>query len=285
MPTFEHDRVALAYDESGASNLSPIVLIHGLSSSRATWERIMPALRARYHVFRIDLRGHGESTHAPGTYILDRYSADVIAFLTQVVSVPAVLVGHSLGGVVAADLARRRADLVAALVLEDPPMYRGDPAEATADRGPIASLFPVMQHMLRDLQARRAPLADYVAMLRAAPTPSGRGTFADVLGEAGTLAQARAMARLDPEIFTPAIDGRALATPLIDAPITCPVRVLRADSAMGAAFTAADEVRFLTVNPTATVVCIAGASHAIHDEEPERFTAELLAGARPRPMP
>ena len=84
------------------------------------------------------------------------------------------------------------------------------------------------------------------AMLRSAPTPSSGGSMAD------------------------AVPGRARA-----------VRVLRAEPAMGAAFTAADEARFLEVNPTATVVLIAGTSHAIHDEEPEHFTAELLSRSAP----
>src|SRR5262249_10787977 len=117
MSTLEHDRVEIAYDESGAADLSPVVLIHGLSSSRATWDRILPALQTRHRVFRIDLRGHGDSTHAAGAYTLAHYSADVIAFLAEVVGSPAVLVGHSLGGAVSAAVARRRPDLVRALAL------------------------------------------------------------------------------------------------------------------------------------------------------------------------
>jgi pimeloyl-ACP methyl ester carboxylesterase len=66
----------------------------------------------------------------------------------------------------------------------------------------------------------------------------------------------------------------------MDAPIARPVRVLRAEPALGAAFTEADEARLLKVNPEATVVLVEGTSHAIHDEVPERFTAELLFGAR-----
>ncbi len=87
------------------------------------------------------------------------------------------------------------------------------------------------------------------------------------------------MASYDPEIFTPAIEGGSLASPLIDAPIACPARVLRAEPALAAAFSPADAARFQKVNPGATVVLFEGASHAIHDEQPERFTAELLAGA------
>lgn len=277
---FEHDGVALAYDASGPSDLPPLLLLHGLSSSRATWDRILLALRARHRVFRMDLRGHGESGHATGTYTLDRYSADVTAFISEVVGAPAALAGHSLGGAVAAEVTRSRPELVTALLLEDPPMYRGGPEEAGGDRGPIASRFPLMRQMLRDMQARRAPLDDYVAVLRAAPSMSGRGTLADVLGEEGTLAHARGWARFDPEVFTPAIDGGALATALRDAPIRCPARVLRAEPAMGAAFTEADAARFLAVNPKATVVLVEGAGHPIHDELPERVTAELLAVTR-----
>lgn len=181
MSSFEHDGVGLAYDVSGPADTPRIVLIHGLSSARTTWDRITPALRERYRVFRLDLRGHGDSTHAPGTYTLDRYSPDVIAFLLQVVGSPAVLVGHSLGGVVAADVARRRPDLVTALVLEDPPMYRGDPSEQGEERGRIASFFPAMRQMAGDMQGRSAPIEDYVAVLRSAPALNGRGTMADVL--------------------------------------------------------------------------------------------------------
>jgi pimeloyl-ACP methyl ester carboxylesterase len=279
MPHFEHDGARLAFDDTAEAGLAPVVLIHGLSGARTTWDRITPSLRGRFRLLTVDLRGHGESSHAPGTYTLDHYTPDVIAFCEQVVGAPSVVVGHSLGGVIAADLARRRPDLVVAELLEDPPLYvadRSDSSDPDADRGPIASLFPMLRQLLRDMHGRQAPIDDYVAMMRAAPSLSGRGTMADVLGEAGTRAHALAWSALDPEIFTPAIDGSALATPLIDAPLgPMQVVVVRADPALGAAFREADEARFQLTNPGARVVLFEGASHAVQDEQPERFAAEL----------
>jgi pimeloyl-ACP methyl ester carboxylesterase len=76
-------------------------------------------------------------------------------------------------------------------------------------------------------------------------------------------------------VFTPAIDGTALAGAQPDVPLPCPVAVLRADPALGAAFTADDEARFLATNPHAAVESVEGASHAIHDEQPDRVLAAI----------
>src|SRR5438132_7899805 len=102
MSHFVHDDVKLAYDDSGEADLSPVVFLHGLSSARTTWARITARIAPRDRIVSIDLRGHGESSRAPGTYTLDNYGADAIAFCEEIVQAPALLVGHSLGGVVAA---------------------------------------------------------------------------------------------------------------------------------------------------------------------------------------
>ena len=112
-------------------------------------------------------------------------------------------------------------------------------------------------------------------MVRVTPAFTGEGTLADVLGPEGTTAQAHALRNVDPEVFTPVIDRTALASARPDVPLRCPVRVLRADPSVAAAFTSEDASRFGATNPHASVVVVNGASHAIHDEQPERFRAEL----------
>jgi pimeloyl-ACP methyl ester carboxylesterase len=206
---------------------------------------------------------------------LEHYVLDAIAFCEKVTARPAILVGHSLGGVVAASVARSRPDLVRGLLLEDPPLYRGEPGET--DPNPFLTAFAMLHRLVSDMQSRHAPLEEYEAVLRAGPSPNGAGSFADVLGAEGTLARARGLASVDPDVFLAAIDGSGLAGAQPYATIPCPVRVLRADPAFGAAFGADHEARFRSTNRHADVQLLQGASHFIHDEMPESFLLELQA--------
>jgi pimeloyl-ACP methyl ester carboxylesterase len=281
MASFEHDGVTLGFDDDGSG--PPIVLLHGLSMSRRTWDRFVSDLRERFRVIQLDQRGHGESSHAPGTYVLDTYLSDTVAFLEKVARGPSMLVGHSLGGVIAHGVAQTRPDLVRNIMLEDPPLYVTDRMRSGLERdeaSPIARMFPVMRQLSRDMQARNAPLDEWITMLSGVPALNGRGTMAEVLGPDGTNALAEAFSRLDPEIFTPAIEGTAIAgTPDLSKALGCPAVVLRGDPALGPAFTAEDEERFLRTKPHARVVLVEGASHQIHDEQPERFLHELRSAA------
>ena len=280
MKTFEHAGATLAYDDNGRSGAPPLVFIHGLSSARTTWARITPGFDTDFHIFAFDQRGHGQSSHVAGTYVLERYVDDAIAFCAEVIGEPALIVGHSLGGVVAFAVAVRRPDVVRAVFLEDPPLYRGERAD---DGGPaepppansIASFFPVLRQLLAGMQERNAPLDEYLAMLNATPAMNGNGTLAGVMGPDGARAHAEAWAALDPSIFDPAIDGGALAGAQPDTRLACPLHLLRADPELSAAFTPDDEARLLQSNPDAVVWVVEGASHIIHDEQPVRFIDEL----------
>jgi len=274
---FEHDGVQLAYDEGGRRDAAPLLFIHGLSSARTTWNRISPLFESTHRVVRIDLRGHGESSHAAGTYTLSHYGPDIAAFCESVIGAPSTVVGHSLGGVTAAWLAQQRPDLVTAAFLEDPPLYFGAPRAAGDELSGVAAFFPLLRTALADMQAQNAPLDDYLAMLRHAPSLNGAGTMFDVLGEDGAVGHARAWAGLDPDVFTPAIEGNALLGVDLDRRIDRPLQVLRADPAHGPAFTPEHAEAFARVNPGATITLVEGASHAIHDEQPDRVVGELRA--------
>jgi|ERR1700688_1014882 len=267
------DGIELAYDDSGGSEREAVVLLHGLGSARSTWDPIVPVLTNQWRVLAFDQRGHGESSHASGTYTLEHYVPDVIGFCESIETQPVVMVGHSLGGVVAASVARTRPDLVRGLLLEDPPMYRGDPAEAHDN--PFLAVFALLHQLVSEMQARQAPPEEYELVLRSSPSPNGAGSFADVLGVEGTKARARGLASVDPDVFLAAVDGSGLVGAQPDAALGCPILVLRADPAFGAAFTAEHEARFCSANPHVEVEVVHGASHFIHDEQPERFLLKL----------
>jgi pimeloyl-ACP methyl ester carboxylesterase len=110
----------------GPANGPPLVFIHGQS---VTWEEytlIMPLLADRFQVYALTLRGHGRSSWTPGAYTFNQCGNDVAIFLREVVGRPAVVVGNSSGGVLAAWLAAKTPKHVRALVLEDPPLFRCD---------------------------------------------------------------------------------------------------------------------------------------------------------------
>lgn len=86
--------VALAHDVQGSGPL--LVLVHGITENRHSWDPLLDALAATHRVLRIDLRGHGESP-AGDSYDLPSMAADIAALVDEV----PLVVGHSLGGMVA----------------------------------------------------------------------------------------------------------------------------------------------------------------------------------------
>ncbi len=108
-----------ALPEGAAPNAeaNPVVLIHGLGTSGAWWNPTIAGLGARRRVLLVDLPGFGSSRGQP--FRLDAAADVVAAWLTEIGVARADVVGHSMGGFVAADLASRRPDLVGRLVLVD----------------------------------------------------------------------------------------------------------------------------------------------------------------------
>ena len=107
----------VAYRLEGSGPL--IVLVHGITSSSATWERVMPALAERYTVIAPDLLGHGQSAKPRGDYSLGAYASGLRDLLISLGHDRATFVGHSLGGGVAMQLSYQFPELCERLVLVD----------------------------------------------------------------------------------------------------------------------------------------------------------------------
>jgi pimeloyl-ACP methyl ester carboxylesterase len=99
----------------------PVVLIHGFSDSWRSFEEMLGRWPLDAHdapVYALDLRGHGRSSEPEaGGYAMDDFAADVTAFLDALGIERAVVVGHSMGGLVAQALAVAYPDRVDRLVL------------------------------------------------------------------------------------------------------------------------------------------------------------------------
>ena len=107
----------------GAPSGPPLVLLHGAGGH---WQNPLPLLEplaASWHVYALDLRGHGGSFHQSGGCRLDDFVADIVAFLDAVVGEAAVLLGYSLGGYIALCIAAQSPWRARTLVIADTPLY------------------------------------------------------------------------------------------------------------------------------------------------------------------
>jgi pimeloyl-ACP methyl ester carboxylesterase len=102
------------------------VLVHGVSASSRTWWRVGPWFAEKgWHAVAVDLRGHGDSPRATYGLTLDDLAGDLYETVRGLLGAATeridVLLGHSLGALIALKFCEEHGDLVERLVLEEPP--------------------------------------------------------------------------------------------------------------------------------------------------------------------
>jgi pimeloyl-ACP methyl ester carboxylesterase len=173
----------LAHEFSGPAAAPVVVLIHGITESRHSWNPVRDRLAVTRRVLAVDLRGHGESD-VVGPYEPLTYATDVIETMRANGIESADVIGHSLGGVVASAVAalggaRRVINVDQPLRLAGfkdgltqlEPMLRGDDASF---QSAIDLLFASMSGPLPDAERSR------VGALRKARPEVVLGTWASV---------------------------------------------------------------------------------------------------------
>jgi pimeloyl-ACP methyl ester carboxylesterase len=115
MPSTKVSDINLGYDIAGEGH--PLLLIAGVGYSRWFWHKVAPALAARFRVIAFDNRGAGESDKPAGPHDVPMLAADAAGLLEALNSRPAYVVGHSLGGFIAQELAVAHPACVDRLVL------------------------------------------------------------------------------------------------------------------------------------------------------------------------
>jgi pimeloyl-ACP methyl ester carboxylesterase len=156
----------------------PLVLVHGVGTSRVVWQQVTPMLAGRL-VAAPDIPGFGASPPAGRGFALDEVADALADGLAARLPAPFDLLGNSLGGAVSLVLAARRPELVRRLVLAAPAGLapRRDPIPAVAGRAGVAliaarrRLGPLVAG---NAHARRLLLAGMVA--DGAAVPAGEAT-------------------------------------------------------------------------------------------------------------
>lgn len=259
--------VGLHVAVDGPEGAPPVLFLHGITASAETYGFLVPLLAGRYRMVRLDFRGHGLSDRAPGTYRLAGYASDAVATL-EWIGRPAVVVGHSLGGITAAHVAQERPDLVPAVFMEDPPLYMGEPG--TYQSTPFALVFPLIQAAVRAMQAEGLPATEYAARSAPAPSVFGGGTIGELVTDDALAAMGEGQCHMDPDVLADVGDGSALAAYDVRKPIGPPGVLLQPDADKGAAFFADHAERLGATSPSVRVVRVPGAGHLIHESRLHR---------------
>jgi pimeloyl-ACP methyl ester carboxylesterase len=252
----------VALDDRGSGE--PLVLIHGLATTRVIWRHALPLLSKGRRVITLDVPGFGDSPPAGEGFVLDTVAERIAKALERAgLEKPFDLVGHSMGGAVALALAARDPGAIRRLVLVAPAGLRPMPAAAARAFGALA---------VRAIPLRRlgAPLADFGFGRRLLMTPGTADPAsippADVRA---MLAASRGATRISEALSTVAsADVRPLLAKL-------PVHV-------GAVWGARDRIvppggihTVQELRPEAPTATVPNAGHILMVERPEQFTNAL----------
>jgi pimeloyl-ACP methyl ester carboxylesterase len=228
--TFDTGAVAINYAE-GPDNGPAVIFLHGVGRG---WRDFLPILQAfeKWHVFALDLRGHGKSGRVPNTYKSGDYSADVIEFLKKKIQAPTVIFGHSLGGIVAMRLAAKAPEQVRAIIVGDSVLSRDTLAHSM-----YQELFSGLHKIViggGSAEEKAQRLAKLEIRVPGLPEPIPIG---DLPGNDSDLLEwANCLQMLDPTAIQSTIEGRTFSdfdSDSVLANIRCPVLILQANPELG----------------------------------------------------
>lgn len=108
------------YLEWGAPASPPVLLLHGGHQSAHSWDLVSLALADRFHLYALDQRGHGDSEWAKDkNYDTEAMTEDALEFVSRMGIEAPIVMGHSMGGLVALSMMKRRPQLMRAAVIVD----------------------------------------------------------------------------------------------------------------------------------------------------------------------
>jgi pimeloyl-ACP methyl ester carboxylesterase len=124
------DGVRVHYRAAGRTqrNDPALIFVHGWCSNLEHWTPVADEFARTHRVVSLDLRGHGRSEAPPRGYTMARFAKDVAAVAQAANATSAVVIGHSMGGIIALQAARRHRALVRAIVMVDSILKHYSPA-------------------------------------------------------------------------------------------------------------------------------------------------------------
>ena len=267
---FDAGKVKINYLDYSSSSDEPLIMLHGGAWRWQEYLTLIPSLSQKRHVYALDLRGNGRSGWTPEHYRLKDFTDDNVEFVKRL-NAPAVLAGHSIGGVIGLMVAEQCPEKVKALIIEDSPVSL-DNYKRIIESG--RDMFGIW------LELKRSAKSELELSLALADK------FKNYPGITSTWIMffARCLWLLDPTFFNALLydfDGftKGYDCKRILAKIKCPILFIRGEKELGAVMTD-DEISWLRQN-FSNVSCaqINGVGHLLHlqDQGQAPVLAEMMA--------
>jgi pimeloyl-ACP methyl ester carboxylesterase len=252
--------IRLRYVQHGDGSGIPVLLLHGVTDSWRSFEGVLPHLPPSIRAFALSQRGHGDSDRPATGYGPRDFADDLAALMDAVELERAIVVGHSMSSSIAQRFALDYPERTLGLVLVGALCsWRGNPAIVDFWESVVSRLVdPVERGLARDFQESTL----------ARPVP---GAFLDTMVRQSL----KVPARVWRAVFSAFIEDD-FSTDL--GKIEAPTLILWGDR--DAFCPRSDQEMLATTIAGATLSVYAGAGHALHWEEPERFGADLVAWTR-----
>jgi pimeloyl-ACP methyl ester carboxylesterase len=252
---FDTGKVKINYLDYGSFSAEPLIMLHGGAWCWQEYLSLIPSLSERWHTYALDLRGNGRSGWVPGHYRLEDFTEDNLEFLKEL-NAPAVLIGHSIGGVIALMVAARCPENVKALIAEDPVLTLDNYKKVIDSSQEMYRLWLDLKKSAQSEQELSLAWADKYT------------NYPGVTSQ-WILFFAKCLWQLDATFFDALLydfDGftKGYDYKQILAKINCPVLFIRGEAKLGAVM-ADDEISWLEQNCSNTkCVQINGVGHLLH---------------------
>jgi pimeloyl-ACP methyl ester carboxylesterase len=272
---FSAGSIQLHYLE-GPNNGLPLLLLHGMSRDLRSFSSLLPELSSQLHVFALDLRGHGSSTHLPRQYRIDQFAGDISQFIARVLPRGVAVFGHSLGGMLGMYAAAQEQSRISALIVGDS-MISPDNLATSA----YYSLFSQL-HRLLVKQLSLEELACGIGNIHIR-VPGFDETLAigDLPGNGKQVLMewARSAGQTDPDVLAMAIDHSAFAkwNPVeILGRIECPVLLLQGNPELDGLLSDEDVSLAKRLLPRSEHVRFALLGHGLFMQQPKPVLQAMI---------
>jgi len=253
------DGVRVRYAVQGAPGGRAVILLHGYSDSWYSFSPVLPLLPSELRVYALDQRGHGESDRPRTGYALTDLAGDVIGLMDAEGISHAVIVGHSMGSLVAQQVARMAPARVERLVLVgSAPSFRSMPGAMDFAAAVHELTDPVSVEFIEEFQRStiHRPLPD--------------SFVARVIDESR---------KLPAYVWHGIVDGMVAAGPARELG-TAKIPTLLLWGEKDAVFPREAQDSLLAMIPGAELEVYLETGHAVHWERPEEFVSDLMAFLR-----